>query len=165
VRSLTVLNTMIEVDTFKRPWMMEAFARRGLGEAWLATAAPPVWVRLMRMIGVADQSAVSDDELVAHLDLLKRGDGGRAFLRVMRSFERAPAKRIRYVRTLAEARCPVQVVWGVRDTALPLRPHAFDVLRAAGERAKLHELDARHLLQEDHPAEVADLAAALAATA
>ena len=37
VRSLTVMNTMVEVDVFERPWMMELFAHRGVGEAWLAS--------------------------------------------------------------------------------------------------------------------------------
>ena len=31
VASLTVLDTLVEVDTFKRPWSMEPFARRGIG--------------------------------------------------------------------------------------------------------------------------------------
>lgn len=35
-RSLTVLNTMVEVDSLGRPRWMEPFARRGLGEAYLA---------------------------------------------------------------------------------------------------------------------------------
>ena len=32
VRSLTVLNTLVEVDGFRRLWSMEPFARRGIGE-------------------------------------------------------------------------------------------------------------------------------------
>lgn len=35
VMSLTVLNTIVDVDTFKRPWSMEPFARRGVGEIYL----------------------------------------------------------------------------------------------------------------------------------
>lgn len=35
VKSLTVLNTIVDVDTFKRPWAMEPFARRGVGELYL----------------------------------------------------------------------------------------------------------------------------------
>ncbi|MEA2478419.1 MAG: haloalkane dehalogenase [Thermoleophilaceae bacterium] len=165
VRSLTVLNTLIEVDTFRRPWTMEMFARRGVGELWLAGSARPLWIALMRMQGVADQSAVSDDELAAHLDLLKREDGGRAFLRIMRGFERSAAKKLRYVRTLREARYPIQVAWGMSDPALPARPHARDVLRAAGGSAAFHEIAARHFPQEDQPARVAELIAAQAVAA
>ena len=45
IRSLTVLNTVVEVDGFKRPWSMEPFARRGIGEAYLATMTKPAFRR------------------------------------------------------------------------------------------------------------------------
>lgn len=35
VASLTVLNTIVEVDTFHRPWSMQPFAMRGIGPAYL----------------------------------------------------------------------------------------------------------------------------------
>ena len=31
IKSLTILNTVIEVEQFHRPWMMKPFARRGVG--------------------------------------------------------------------------------------------------------------------------------------
>jgi pimeloyl-ACP methyl ester carboxylesterase len=43
VVSLTVLNTLVEVDTFKRPWSMEPFARRGLGELYLRSLTKPAF--------------------------------------------------------------------------------------------------------------------------
>jgi pimeloyl-ACP methyl ester carboxylesterase len=157
IRSLTVLDTMIEVDTFKRPWMMELFARRGIGELWLAGSTPPAWAALMRFAG----GTATREEWIAHLDLLKRDDGGRAFLRIMRGFERTRAKRDLYVGALRDLDRPAQVVWGGRDTALPLRPHAGDVMRALGPRTQLHVLPrAKHFPQEDHPVELADLIAA-----
>ncbi len=86
VRSLTVLDTMLEVDVFQRPWMMELFARRGIGELWLAGATRPAWAVLNRMVG----GRASYEEWTAHLDLLKRDDGGRAFLRIMRGLRAHP---------------------------------------------------------------------------
>ena len=157
IRSLTVLDTMIEVDTFNRPCMMEMFARRGIGELWLAGTTPPLWAALMRYAG----GTATRGEWTAHLDLLKRDDGGRAFLRIMRGFERTRAKRDLYVETLRTLDRPARVVWGGRDAALPLRPHAGDVLRALGSDANLHVLPrARHFLQEDHAAQLAELIAA-----
>src|ERR1700760_4551153 len=41
VRSLTVLNSPVAVQTFQRPWMMEPFAHPILGEAWLRSARLP----------------------------------------------------------------------------------------------------------------------------
>ena len=37
IRSLTVLNSVVDPDGFKRPWMMEPFAIRGVRFAWLRT--------------------------------------------------------------------------------------------------------------------------------
>jgi hypothetical protein len=42
VRSLLLLNTMVAVDTFRPPWVMEPFEHRFLGRAWLATAQAPL---------------------------------------------------------------------------------------------------------------------------
>jgi haloalkane dehalogenase len=158
VRSLTVLDTMVEVDVFQRPWMMELFARRGIGELWLAGATRPAWAALMRMAG----GTASYEEWTAHLDLLKRGDGGRAFLKIMRGFERTPEKRDLYVGALDGYDGPAQVVWGGRDTALPVDPLAYYVQRALGGDAPLHVLPrAKHFPQEDHAAELAGLVAGL----
>jgi pimeloyl-ACP methyl ester carboxylesterase len=111
ISSLTILNTMIDVDTFKRPWAMEPFARRGIGEMYLHTLSKPAFRLLMRRLGVADMSRVSPEELDAYVDLLKREDGGRAFLQIMRGFERTPQKRDLYRSTVRDVPYPVQVVW------------------------------------------------------
>ena len=65
--------------------MMEPFARRGFGQLWLASMSAPVFRRLMYRVGVEDRSATPPAELDAYVALLKRGDGGRAFLRIMRA--------------------------------------------------------------------------------
>ena len=158
VKSLTVLDTMLEVDVFERPWMMELFARRGIGEVWLAGATRPAWALLMRTAG----GTASYQEWEAHLDLLKRDDGGRAFLKIMRRFERTREKRDLYVGALEAYGGPAQVVWGGGDTALPLDPLAHYVVRALGPDTPLHVLpEAKHFLQEDHAAELAELIRAL----
>jgi haloalkane dehalogenase len=86
VLSLTVLNTMVEVDSFKRPWSMEPFARRGLGEVYLATLTKPAFRVLWNLQVIGDRSATPNEEVYAYVDLLKRGDCGRAFLKIMRGF-------------------------------------------------------------------------------
>lgn len=93
IRSITLLNTMIEAAEFHRPWMMEPFARPGVGELWLTSMSKPVFRQLMYYAGVRDRSATPPEELDAYVDLLKREDGGRAFLKVIRGFERTPAKQ------------------------------------------------------------------------
>ena len=159
VRSLTILNTMIEVDTFRRPWPMEPFARRGLGELWLRGMTPPAFRLLMRRTGVL--GPVPDAELDAHLTLLRRGDGGRAFLRIMRSFERTREKRDLYVGALRDAPYPRQVVWGDQDPFLRLAEHGEQVRRALGVD-RIETVPARHFLPEDQAPTIAEHVARLA---
>jgi haloalkane dehalogenase len=161
VRSLTVLNTMVEVERFRRPWSMEPFARRGLGEAYLATLSKPAFRMLFNLQGLGNRAAVPKEEVYAYVDLLKRGDRGRAFLRIMRGFERTREKRDLYVSTLRDAAYPVQVVWGRDDPVLALDRHGEDARRAAG-LDEIHSLPAKHFLQEDQAPAVAERVAAMA---
>jgi haloalkane dehalogenase len=162
VRTITVLNSIVAPDGFKRPWSMEPFARRGIGELYVRTLNGPGFRALFRLQGVADPGAVSNDELDAHLALLRRGDGGRAFLRIMRGFERTRAKQELYLGTLEAARGRVQVVWGERDPALAIDGQGEAARRAAGLDA-IDRLPAKHFLQEDHAPAIAERVAALAA--
>ncbi len=164
LRSLTVLNTLIEVATFKRPWTMEPFARRGIGEAYLTTLTKPAFRQLFLRQGVKDRRAVPKEEIYAHVDLLKRGDGGRAFLRIMRGFERTREKRDLYVGTLRDVPYPVQVAWGAEDPALKLRDQGEAARRAAG-LDEIHTLPAKHFPQEDQAPAVAEHVARLAQAA
>jgi haloalkane dehalogenase len=160
VRSLTILNTLIDVDTFKRPWSMEPFARRGVGEWYLKALSKPTFRAIMALQGVADRSAVPGAELDAYVDLLKRDDGGRAFLKVMRGFERTPAKRELYRAVVGSDRYPVQVIWGARDPALKIGVYGEIARRTTGVDV-IHRLPGKHFLQEDQAPALAELVAAL----
>jgi pimeloyl-ACP methyl ester carboxylesterase len=159
VASLTVLNTIVEVDTFKRPWSMEPFARRGLGEVYLRTLTKPAFRVLMRLQGIEDTAAVPNEDLDAYVDLLREGDGGRAFLRIMRGFERTAEKRRLYEGVLRPGRYPVQIVWGAKDPTLRLELHGEIARRAAG-LDHIHTLPAKHFLQEDQAPALAERVAA-----
>ena len=161
VASLTVLNTLVEVDTFRRPWSMQPFAMRGIAPVYLRTLSKPAFRVLMRMQGVADPSAVTPAELDAYVDLLKREDGGRAFLKIMRGFELTRAKRDRYVAALASDAYPVQVVWGDRDPALKVDKHG-EAARSAAGAAEITRLPGKHFLQEDQAPAIAALVARIA---
>jgi pimeloyl-ACP methyl ester carboxylesterase len=154
VASLTVLDTLVEVDTFKRPWSLEPFARRGLGQVYLRALTKPAFRLLMRRQGVQNPAAISDAEIDAYLDLLHTGDGGQAFLKIMRGFERTRAKRDLYHRVLGDHRYPVQIVWGAHDPALKLTTEGQAARRAA-DAGTIHTLPAKHFLQEDQAPAVA----------
>ena len=161
IASLTVLDTMVDVATFKRPWTMEPFAHRRIGEVYLRVTTKRAFRTLMRLVGVGDLTAVSAAELDAYLDLLRSGDGGRAFLQIMRGFERTPEKQALYHRVLRDRPYPVQIVWGANDPALKLAVHG-EHARAAAGLDQIHTVPAKHFLQEDQAPAVAEHIARLA---
>lgn len=162
VRSLTVLNTLVAVEGFRRPWSMEPFAHRGLGEAWLASLTGPSFVPLMWLQGIGDRRAVPAEELMAYARLLKRGDRGRAFLRIMRGFERTAEKQRLYEGVVGDTRYPRQVIWGEDDPALRVDVHGEIARRAAGVE-HIHRLPGKHFIQEDQAPAIGALVAELAA--
>ena len=161
IRSLTILNTIVDVDQFKRPWMMEPFARRGVRQLWLASMTKPVFRGLMYYAGIGDRSATPAAEIDAYVELLKHGDGGKAFLKIMRGFERTASKQSRYTAVVREGPYPVQIVWGAKDPALKLSTFGEQARCAAGVET-VHSLPAKHFLQEDQAPAIAEQVATLA---
>jgi len=154
VLSLTILNSPVCVSTFVKPWVMRPFEKPVLGELWLASMLPPLFVQLMYLIGVQDRAGVPAAELVPYVRLLKREDGGKAFLKIMRSFEPTPEKETRYVGAIQRLKVPVQFVWGDRDPALKLDVHGLPAQRATGVKT-FHRVPAKHFLQEDRAPAIA----------
>jgi pimeloyl-ACP methyl ester carboxylesterase len=160
IASLTVLNTIVRVASFKRPWAMEPFARRGIGKLYLRTLQPFAFERLMRLQGVSTPVAAA--ELRAYVPLLKRGDGGQAFLRIMRGFERTDAFEARILGALGGRAFPAQILWGERDPALRVDRHGEQAREALGLDA-ITRLPGKHFVQEDAPEAIAEHVARLAA--
>jgi len=158
IASLTVLNTMVRVASFKRPFSMEPFARRGIGEVYLKTLHPVAFERLMRLQGVA--TAVPAEELRAYVPLLKHGDGGAAFLRIMRGFERTEQFERRILTALSERSFPAQVLWGEGDPALRIEPYGEHLREALAVDAVVR-LPGKHFVQEDAPEAIAEHVAGL----
>jgi haloalkane dehalogenase len=163
VRSLTILNTTIAVESFHRPWVMEPFAHPIVGEAWLSCVRlPGMFVGLMRALGVTRR--VSTAEIACYVPLLLGDDGGRAFLQIMRGFEATADKQRHYLPALRSRPYPAQVVWGVRDRMLTWRRYGVQAQLAAGlDDAVL--LAGKHFVQEDCPEEIADAVHQLARAA
>ncbi|OBG38871.1 alpha/beta fold hydrolase [Mycobacterium sp. E3198] len=160
VLSLTLLNTIIEVESFHRPWPMEPFAHRGIGEAWLASMrVPGAFSSIMRLVGVSRRVPAAD--LACWVPLLFGDDGGRAFLKIMRGFELTAAKQRHYVDAVRDTSFPVQIVWGARDAMLPWRRYGVQAQRATGVAEPIL-LPAKHFLQEDYPEEIAEAVSRIA---
>jgi pimeloyl-ACP methyl ester carboxylesterase len=161
VMSLTALNTLVDAATFHRPWTMHPFSVRGLGEVWLRGTPKFLFSQLFYLQGVKDRGAVPPAEARAHIELLRRGDNGDAFLKIMRGFELNEAKERFFFDGLAGRTYPAQVVWGRDDPALGAerRHEVKRALRVEDEAL----LPAKHFLQEDQAPAVAAAVATLAA--
>ncbi|MDQ2873748.1 MAG: hypothetical protein M3Y33_02585 [Actinomycetota bacterium] len=137
---------------------MEPFARKGVGDIYLRSLTKPLFRPLMRMQGVQDMTKVSNDELDAYVDLLRRGDLGVAFLKIMRGFERTRTKRDRYVGALRHDGYHAQVIWGAHPD-----PRGARRSGSPGRRVEaIHRLPGKHILQEDQAPAIAALIAAIA---
>ena len=159
--SITALNTVLDPAGFTRPWPMRPFAVPGLGELWLATTVAPLFAALFRHEGVANRAAISKAEVYAYHALLRRGDGGRAFLKIMRGFELTEEKQRFLEQGLAERPYPTRVVWGEQDPALGLeRLAAAQRILGAPDA---HLLPAKHFLQEDQAPAIAEVVGDLVA--
>jgi haloalkane dehalogenase len=161
VLSLTALDTLVDVASFHRPWPMHPFSIRGVGELWLRSMLRLPFSEIYYRVGIADRSRVPRAEIHAHHALLRRGDDGRAFLRIMRGFELTEEKERFLAAGLAERPYPAQVVWA-RDDRMLGRDRLDAAVRALGvERPTI--LPGKHFLQEDQAAAVAEAIGTLAA--
>jgi hypothetical protein len=95
-----------------------SFAIHGVGEAWLMSLRPPAFGWIFGLIGIADNTAISNVEVHAYVALMKPCDGGNAFLKSMRGFELTRAKQNFFYQGLRSRPYPAQVVWGQRDRML-----------------------------------------------
>ena len=90
-----------------------------------------------------------------YLELLKRGDEGQAFLKIMRNFTSTPEFRERCYSAVKHPPYPVQVIWGEKDRALTYERYGEEIKKVANlEHATL--LASRHFLQEEVPMSIAD---------
>jgi haloalkane dehalogenase len=154
VRSLTLLNTVVDMNTV--PFPMEIYARFATGKRWPALPPARITRELVYLVGIRDRAAVPPEEVDAYRELVLRADKGRAYLRIMRNLERTPAKA-RLYKSVVDTRAvpyPVQIVWGAHDPLLSLRKHGWQARNAAGVPA-ITALPGKHFLQEDLAPEVA----------
>lgn len=155
IMSLTILNTWIDVVNFQKPVFMKPFEKRVLGEAELKMMTHLTWPVMFKSVGVVNASRISSSEINAYIDLLKKGDQGKAFLKIMRNFDKSPEFRELCLKAVKNVNYPVQAVWGSKDPALTLETYGEEIKKAAGLR-EIHVLRSKHLLQEEAWLSIAD---------
>lgn len=154
ILSLTVLNTITEVSTFKKPLSMRPFTVPVLGRLMVMQMNSPVIFPFFRLKGV--NSGPSYAEIRVYGELLARGDGGRAFQQIMGSFETTKAFEDRIVASLHKREFPAQIIWGRDDSELSVDTAGAAVKRTLGLETDIHLVDGKHFLQENSPVEIAE---------
>jgi haloalkane dehalogenase len=157
IKSLTVLNTLVDASQFQRPWVMEPFAWPVIGRLWLQSARTPMFYVLIKTFGTRNISKAETD---AYGQLLLGPDSGRAFLQIMRSFERTPAFEQGIKVALKARKFPAQIIWGKDDPALRMKKYAPHLLRAL-DLENYEAVYGKHFLQEDSSPAIASSIARL----
>ena len=158
VRSLTILDTVLALPS--KPFPGEVWARVSGHAGPLGSAR--LWRQLMRRVGVADQSSLSDADIDAYRLLALGDDDGAGYLRIMRSL-RSGSGTGTYADVVDTRRVtyPVQVLWGASDPILTLKHRGMEMLAATGLPA-LTVTRGRHYLQEECAPLIASMVAAVA---
>ena len=99
-------------------------------------------------------------EADAYGQLLLGPDSGRAFLQIMRSFERTPAFEQGIKAALKERKFPAQIIWGKDDPALRMKKYAPHLLKAL-DLESYEAVHGKHFPQEDSSRAIASLIARL----
>ncbi len=155
ILSLTILNTMIDIQHFKKPLVMRPFEKKVLGEAELASISHLTWPIMFDQMGVNNSKLIPSEEIKAYVDLLKREDNGKAFLKIMRNFNQTKEFQKQCFRALNNVPYPIQALWGEDDPALTFE-HFKRELMELTEVEEIHLLDSKHFLQEEVPDEIAE---------
>ena len=161
ILSLTVLNTMMYVTSFKRPRLMEPLGHIGIGNVYVKLLNTPLIIAMLRRKGT--HGGATNADLRMYGALATYGDGGKSILKVMHGFERTKNFEDRIIATLQARNFPAQVIWGAQDPWLKMSRYAPDVCHVLG-LTDFHAVHGKHLLQEDAPGEIATHVAALAAS-
>ena len=159
ILSLTVLNTLTKVSTFRKPLVMRPFEQPGVGRAMVMQMNSPFVFPFFRWKGVSRGPSYA--EIRVYGELLARGDGGRAFLQIMRGFETTDEFEERITQALRNRSFPAQVVWSRDDPELRAETFGEDARDVLGLEREIQLVEGKHFLQENSPAEIAERVALL----
>jgi len=148
IKSITVLNSMLNVEHFVKPLPMRPFEKPILGEAELAILTPVTFPLMMKGVGVVNMDVISHDEMAAYIHLLKGDDDGKAFLKIMRSFEKTKEFTEVCYTAWKNTAYPVQLIWGDKDPFLSFEDNGKE-FEDARPNVPVTKVEAKHFLQEE----------------
>ncbi|MGB8332486.1 MAG: alpha/beta fold hydrolase [Polyangiales bacterium] len=153
VRSITVTNTLMDVAHFTPPFPMWTFRVPVMRHVAFSTMNTRMMLPLFRKSGVKNPEAVDEDVIDAYIYLLKNNGGHHSFLAIMDGFDLSEQHRDWLRDGLLAIDKPMQLVWGEQEIAIPKAQ--LDYIKQVFPLRAEHMVDARHFLQEEHPAVIA----------
>jgi pimeloyl-ACP methyl ester carboxylesterase len=150
VRSITITNTLMDVAHFTPPFPMWTFRVPALRHVVFSTMSTKVMLPLFRQTGVKNPDAVDEEVIDSYIYLLKNNGGHHSFLAVMDGFILTEEHRDYLRDGLLAIDKPMQLVWGEQEIAIPKAQLHY--IRQVFPLHAEHMVDARHFLQEEHPA-------------
>ena len=156
IASVTILNTpLTNLEQFKKPFPMFLYEKKGIGELIVRLTNAFFFKQLMYSRGVNKKEKFGTEEARAYVNFLNGNDKGKAFLKIMRSFETTKEKEQLYINALNGLSIPKQIIWGVNDKALTLEKYGIPLKEALGIK-EIIELPGYHFLQEDYSKEIVE---------
>lgn len=160
VRSITILNTLMDVAHFTPPFPMWTFRVPFLRHVAFSTMSAKVMLPLFRHSGVKNPDAVDEAVIESYVYLLKNNGGHHSFLEIMGGFDLSEEHRDYLRDGLLAIDKPMQLVWGEEEIAIP--EAQLHYIKQVFPLRAAHMIDARHFLQEEHPAVIAAYIASFA---
>ncbi|MDT0649578.1 alpha/beta fold hydrolase [Autumnicola edwardsiae] len=164
ILSLTILNSWVDVVNFKKPLPMRPFEKKVLGEAELKMMTRQTWPIMFSKLGVLHADKIPAEEIKAYVDLLKREDNGKAFLKIMRNFPDSPEFRKTCLQAVQNVPYPIQAIWGEEDPGLTYERYGKEIAKMA-DLKEMTLLPSKHFLQEEVWEQIATKIDELAKTA
>jgi pimeloyl-ACP methyl ester carboxylesterase len=150
VRSITFMNTVMDVAHYTPAFPLRALRVPVLRHVVFSTMNTPTALKFFRYSGVKNPDAVNEDVVESYLYLVRNNGGHHSFLEIMDGFDLTEGHRDWLRDGLLAIDKPMQLVWGEQEFAIPKAQLHYikQVFRLRAE----HMVDARHFLQEEHPA-------------
>lgn len=160
VRSITIMNTLMDVAHFTPPFPMWAFRAPVLRHVVFSTMSTGIMLPIFRQRGVKNPEAIDEEVIESYIYLLKNNGGHHSFLQIMDGFVLTEEHRDYLRDGLLAIEKPLQLVWGEQENAIP-KAQLHYIKQVFPLRVE-HMVDARHFLQEEHPAVISAHIAAFA---
>lgn len=147
VKTITILNTILDVGRFRPPFPMWTYRVPVLRQIVVRTQNPVMFAPIMYRLGIKHRASMSFQDIAAYLALLACNGGRQSFLKIMAGFDLTEA-HTRFLREgLLALDAPMQMIWGRHEIAIPR--YQADYIQETFPLRHVHWVDGRHFIQED----------------